>query len=49
MITLHSITQGTLRILHSPRDQMSAVNFADYYNAYRLVALYLDYLDQKLE
>jgi hypothetical protein len=48
-ITIHSLTQATLPILHSSRDQLSAINFDDYYNSYRLLSAYLIFLDQKLE
>ena len=48
VITIHSLTQETWRILHSDRDQIQAVNPEDYYKAYRLVATYLTYLDSSL-
>jgi hypothetical protein len=47
-IDLHSITQETYPVLHSSRDQLSAVQLADYYDSYRLIATYLGYLDLKL-
>ncbi|MGH9344527.1 MAG: M28 family metallopeptidase [Terriglobia bacterium] len=47
-ITLHSLSQDTLRVLHSPRDNLSAEHLNDYYESYRLVAGYLAYLDQTL-
>ena len=47
-ITVHSITQETLPILHSARDRMEAVKFNDYYDSYKLLAAYLAYLDGKL-
>ena len=48
-ITIHSLTQKTwdARILHSSKDQLSAINLDDYYQTYRLVAAYLAFLDQK--
>lgn len=49
VITVHSVTQETLSILHSNRDQMQAINLDDYYMAYRLIATYLGYLDSKLQ
>jgi hypothetical protein len=49
VITIHSITQETLGILHSARDNLKAIDPADYYDAYRLAATYLAYLDGKLE
>lgn len=49
VITIHSLTQETLRILHSDRDRMDAIHFDDYYAAYKLTAYYLAYLDVKTE
>jgi aminopeptidase-like protein len=48
VISIHSITQETFAILHSNRDNITAIHPDDYYNAYRLVAFYLAYLDLKL-
>lgn len=48
VISIHSITQDTFAILHSSRDNIAAIHSDDYYNAYRLVAFYLAYLDLKL-
>ena len=44
-ITIHSLTQATIRVLHTNRDNYSAVHFDDYYNSYRLVTAYLVFLD----
>jgi Peptidase family M28 len=44
-VTLHSITQETLRVLHSPDDKLAAIRMDDYYDSYRLIAEYLAYLD----
>ncbi len=44
-ITIHSVTQETLPILHSPQDRPEAVKLEDYYQSYRLIAAYLSYLD----
>lgn len=49
VITLHSVTQETLSVLHSIRDRIDAVHPDDYYDAYRLAAFYLAYLDLKME
>lgn len=46
--SIHSVTQETLRVLHSNRDNIDAIHPEDYYDAYRLVAFYLAYLDGKL-
>ena len=47
-ITIHSVTQDTLPILHSARDDFKAINAKDYYDSYRLIAAYLAYLDLNL-
>jgi putative aminopeptidase FrvX len=47
-ITLHSVTQETISVLHSPRDKLTAVHVDDYYDSYRLIAQYLAYLDNVL-
>lgn len=47
-ITIHSLSQDTLRVLHSSRDNLSAEHMNDYYESYRLVAKYLAYLDATL-
>jgi hypothetical protein len=49
VISIHSITQETLPILHSAKDKIDAIQMEHYYTAYRLVGFYLAYLDQKLE
>ena len=49
VVTIHSLTQETLPILHSYRDNMDAIHPSDYYDAYRLVAFYLAYLDTELD
>jgi hypothetical protein len=48
-IELHSITQETWPVLHSPRDQIQAVHLESYYRTYRLITVYLAYLDSKLD
>jgi len=47
-ITIHSLTQETLPILHNPRDRLSAIKMDDYYSSYVLIAGYLAYLDEAL-
>lgn len=47
-ITLHSVTQETIDILHSPKDKLAAINLTDYYDSYHLIAEYLAYLDGAL-
>ncbi|HTX36830.1 MAG TPA: M28 family peptidase [Bryobacteraceae bacterium] len=48
VITIHSVTEQTLAILHSPRDNLKAIHMGDYYQAYKLAAVYLKYLDSAL-
>jgi Iap family predicted aminopeptidase len=48
-ITLHSVTQKTWPILHSPFDKMAAIQMNDYYDSYKLIAGYLAYLDDSLK
>ena len=47
-ITVHSLTQKTwdAHILHTSRDELSAMHLDDYYQTYRLLAAYIAYLDQ---
>ena len=45
VISIHSLTQDTIRILHSERDRVDAIHFDDYYTSYKLAAYYLAYLD----
>jgi Zn-dependent M28 family amino/carboxypeptidase len=47
-ITIHSLTQATLPILHSRLDRLDANNTDEYYDTYKLVAGYLIFLDQSL-
>jgi hypothetical protein len=49
VITFHSVTQDTIGILHSAKDNLKAIHPDDYYAAYRLAAAYLAYLDSALE
>jgi hypothetical protein len=44
-ITIHSLSKETLRVLHSPKDNYSAVHFDDYYSSYRLLSAFLVLLD----
>jgi hypothetical protein len=48
-ITVHSMSSETWPILHSPRDKMSEIHQADYYDTYRLLTVYLAYLDVTLD
>jgi Zn-dependent M28 family amino/carboxypeptidase len=48
VVSIHSVTQESLAILHSVRDDYNAVKQQDYYTSYKLVSFYLAYLDQML-
>lgn len=48
-ITLHSVTDQTWSILHSPRDNMAVIKMNEYYGSYELIAQYLAYLDGVLK
>ncbi|HWR36180.1 MAG TPA: M28 family peptidase [Clostridia bacterium] len=48
-ITIHSVTESTLPILHSDRDRLNAIRPDDYYQSYMLLAGYIVYLDQNLD
>jgi Iap family predicted aminopeptidase len=48
-ITLHSVTQKSWPILHSPSDKLAAIKMNDYYESYKLIAAYLAYLDDALK
>ena len=47
-ITLHSVSQETLAVLHSEKDKIDAIRWEDYYSTYRLLAGYLAFLDAYL-
>jgi Zn-dependent M28 family amino/carboxypeptidase len=49
IITLHSVTAATFGILHTSKDNLSAMKLDDYYASYRLIAGYLAALDSALE
>jgi hypothetical protein len=49
IITLHSVTAETIRVLHSPRDKISSIKLNDYYDSYSLIAAYLVMLDSTLD
>lgn len=48
-LMLHSITQQTFGILHSPNDNFSQIHMDDYYDSYRLIYAYLIYIDSLLD
>jgi Peptidase family M28 len=45
-ISIHSVTQETLPILHSSSDLLGAIKLNDYHNTYLLIAYYLAALDE---
>jgi hypothetical protein len=47
-ITIHSLTEETLPILHTSRDRWEAVRLDDYLRTCRLIAAYLAFLDNFL-
>jgi Peptidase family M28 len=49
VLTMHSVTQQTLPLLHSKNDTVDSIDLASYYRTYRLAAVYLAYLDGKLD
>jgi hypothetical protein len=48
VVSIHSIAQDTLHVLHSPDDTLAALDRAAYYETYRVVSLYLAILDLNL-
>lgn len=48
VITLHSITQETWKIINSPKDTLAVINREAFYDSYQLAAVYLAYLDAML-
>lgn len=44
-LSVHSVTQETLPILHSTSDNLRVIKFDDYYSSYHLIAAYLAYID----
>ncbi|MFN7925188.1 MAG: M28 family peptidase [Bryobacteraceae bacterium] len=49
VVDLHSLTQGTLPILHTAKDQADRIVFEDYESTYRLLSAYLAYLDTNID
>ena len=48
-MTLHSVTQQTLHVLHSSDDQIKAIHMDDYYQSYKLIAGFISLLDSTLD
>lgn len=47
-VMIHSVTQENFPILHSKRDDISAIKMADYFDSYRLISTYMAFLDSTL-
>ena len=48
VISLHSLDQETLGLIHNKRDNLAAIQMPLYFESYRLIAFYLAYLDSSL-
>ena len=48
VLSLHSATQETWRLINSPRDVWQSLSWKDYYETHRFVSALLVFLDQKL-
>lgn len=48
VLSLHSVTQETWKLINSKRDVWSALQWKDYYDTHRFISALLNYLDQKL-
>lgn len=48
VLSLHSVTQETWKIINGPKDVWSAVSWKDYYDTHRLISALLVYLDRTL-
>ena len=48
-MTIHSVTQENLTLLHSRADNLYAIQSEEYYRTYRLISAYLVYLDNVLD
>ena len=46
VLTLHSLTQETLPIIHSSKDQPELIRAQEYFQSYKLVSAYLVFLQQ---
>ncbi len=49
VIDFHSLTVQTLPLLHTTKDQMTAIDLGQYEITHRMLAAYLALLDQSLE
>ena len=46
VISLHSLDNDTLQLIHGKRDRLEAIQFEQYFASYRLIAFFLAYLDE---
>ncbi len=49
VVSIHSVTQQNIGILHSLQDQLPAIQPDDYYNTAKLIGAFLAYLDMRLD
>ena len=49
VLTIHSVTNDTYPLLHTARDNLTAIHPGDYYSAYHLAAMLLAFLDSAVE
>jgi Iap family predicted aminopeptidase len=48
VLSLHSLTQETWKVINSPRDVWASLSWKDYYDTHRFLSALLVYFDQKL-
>lgn len=48
VLSLHSVTTETLKLINSPQDVWKSLSWRDYYESHRFISALLVYLDQKL-
>jgi len=48
VLSLHSVTQETWKLINSPYDVWATLKWKDYYDTHRFISALLAYLDQKL-
>jgi hypothetical protein len=49
VITIHSLTEETLPIINTPRDDLTAIHLDKLYEAYTVITEYLAYIDEVLD
>lgn len=48
-VNIHSLTTETLPLLHSQKDDFAAIDKENYYLTYRVLSIYLVFLDELLK